>query len=525
MIAPASLFGHAPADARPADANPFIPISRPWRRALVAYFLVYMVATPVLQEIALPSPTPVAGVRLGAELLYQCLLFLPILFYRPWMGWLHPLVFPTVYTLANSLVKTPGELLAPLGIGLLPREPQLQMNLLPWYSEEVVAAADLRLHGIRILALLAYYAGFFLLARRRAQAPAPAVGPPVPPARVRAVAVTVAVAALVGVVVFLATRGGLQAHLVSYWGGGRGASATTGGLGIAVVGLDVCVVALLLWYALVPGVQRNPVFVVALAVTLPTVFLVTGSRSDLFYSLVLFVVIWMLRHRKVPTGRAAVLAALVLLLLAPMGDFRRTVTRSGQVDWGMLVDLKGAVQRTNSEIAMRASRGGALPLMVRVPNEVGFLNGRSYVGGLLFFVPRIVWKSKPNGAAFYNSTLILGRGAYGAPIPPEAEAFWNFDVPGLIVVYLLFGAFHRYLAGLFGRRGHDPVVWVPYVLALFYVVPSSLLLTTGARVLGASILMLGVMGAWKRRGAVRSRPDAAPVHGFRARPLVQTPGS
>ena len=164
--------------------------------------------------------------------------------------------------------------------------------------------------------------------------------------------------------------------------------------------------------------------------------------------------------------------------------------------------------------------------MVRVPSEVGLLHGQSYVGGVLFFVPRLIWPTKPHGASYYNSTIIFGRGASGLPIPAEAEAYWNFDVPGVIVIFLVFGAFHRYLSGLFIRYGRDPAVWVPYILALFYLVPSSMMLTSGARVLGASFIMLAAMGAWKRRGREPGAPlRAAPAHGFRVPPVPQSSGT
>jgi hypothetical protein len=505
----------------PDAGSAFISIAPGWRRALLAYYLVYQVATPVLQEIALPSSTPLAGMRLGMDILLQTLTFLPIFFYRPSYGWLHPLVFPTLYALANDIVRTPAELLRPLAIGLVPRESTLQIDLLSWYSDEVVARGELKLLAIRVLALLAYYAGYFVLARGRAAAPMQGIANQPRARRVRAVAVGVAASALLGLLLYLVQRGGIQAHVVEYWGGGRGESESTGGVNVAQQALDFAVVALLLWYALEPGIPRNPFFSGAVGVALALEFLISGSRSNLFYTVVLFVVVWMLRHRRVPTGRVVVLGMMVMVLLGPMGDFRRSVTKTGQVDWGMLTDVRGAFARTNDEIAFRASRGGGVPVMIRVPGEVGFLHGKSYVGGVLFFVPRMVWESKPHGVGYYNSTIIFGRGGFGLPIPGVAEAYWNFYVPGVIVIFLLFGVFHRYAAAVFTRNGHHPTLWVPYVLALFYVVPSSNLLTTGARVLGASLAMLVAMGAWKPGSRPRPAPRAAP--GFRVRPADPVP--
>lgn len=107
-------------------------------------------------------------------------------------------------------------------------------------------------------------------------------------------------------------------------------------------------------------------------------------------------------------------------------------------------------------------------------------------------------EGQAEGAAYYNATLIFGRRRFSLPIPPVAEAYWNFTAAGAAAVFLLLGVFHRWLAAVFAAGGHHPALRVPYVLALFYLVPSSMLLTMGARLLTAAMLMLLAMGAWRR---------------------------
>jgi hypothetical protein len=522
VIAAPPLARRRAAFTAPNDGNPFISIAPGWRWVLVAYFLVYHVATPVLQELALPSHTPLARTRLAMAVVLRTLVFLPILFYRPALGWLHPLVFPTLYAVANDLVRRPGELLRPLAIGRVPLETVLRIDQLPQFPQEAVARGELGLLALRILAVVAYYAGYFVLARSRARRPGRWAAREPGPGRVRAVAGTVAVAALLALLVYLARRGGLQAHILDYWGGGRDETKSAGGLVLAQAALDLSTVALMLWYALEPGVPRNPFFAGALGATLALQFLVSGSRSNLFFAVVLFVVLWMLRHRSVPLGRVALLGVLALVLLGPMGDFRRSVRRTHRLDWGVLADLRGAGSRTTGEFARRASRGGGVPVMLRVPREVGFLHGRSYVGGVLFFVPRAVWKGKPRAVGYYNATLLFGRKGTVMPIPPAAEAYWNFGVPGVIGIFLLFGAFHCWLASVFARGGHRPALWVPYVVALFYLAPSSTLMTIGMRTVAAALLMLAAMGAWRRAagapapgGEGRGEPGGTRGQGWR----------
>jgi hypothetical protein len=101
------------------------------------------------------------------------------------------------------------------------------------------------------------------------------------------------------------------------------------------------------------------------------------------------------------------------------------------------------------------------------------------MSALLFFVPRVFWQDKPRSAGAY-STAIIGDRGFGvegryedASAPPGAvaEAYWNFGVPGVLVVFLIFGAFLKRLASQMTVNADIP----PFVV--FYVTTISILLS------------------------------------------------
>ena len=152
-------------------ANPFVPITRGWLAVLVTYGLLYEILTPGLREILFDSGAPLSGWRTLASIVYQLLLFAPLFLYRRRFGWLHPLIFPLVFSMGMGLLKDPSHLLAPLALFQEPVAETLTHPELPWISAETMAAATLESQLYKILAVLCYYAGFFFEQRFRLVAP------------------------------------------------------------------------------------------------------------------------------------------------------------------------------------------------------------------------------------------------------------------------------------------------------------------------------------------------------------------
>lgn len=126
-------------------------------------------------------------------------------------------------------------------------------------------------------------------------------------------------------------------------------------------------------------------------------------------------------------------------------------------------------------MANRNVQSGATAIMARVPREIDHLYGLTYVSAIAFFIPRVIWREKPRGAGAYVAGILyqnksLGemrayRGT-GYPAGGVGEAYWNFGLPGVVVVYLLFGCFHKWLALRLASKVYDPRFVTLYLLCV-----------------------------------------------------------
>lgn len=113
----------------------------------------------------------------------------------------------------------------------------------------------------------------------------------------------------------------------------------------------------------------------------------------------------------------------------------------------------------------------AYPVLARVPEDVDFLYGSSYLTIAALPVPRALWPDKPGTVG-----KLAGEVFYGvkAGIPPGAigEAYWNFHLPGVVLLFAAFGVFHRFVVCFFRRYPDQPGAVVIYALTVFWSQPS-----------------------------------------------------
>jgi hypothetical protein len=137
------------------------------------------------------------------------------------------------------------------------------------------------------------------------------------------------------------------------------------------------------------------------------------------------------------------------------------------------IDVTAAVRRTQEEVAERDALSGQIAIVQKVPQEVPYLYGASYVSAIAFFVPRSLWPEKPRGVGAHVTAIIFegwsstaGYEGQSLPASGMGEAYWNFGVPGVILVFALFGLFHRALAQKFLARPRDPFVALLVMMAV-----------------------------------------------------------
>jgi oligosaccharide repeat unit polymerase len=488
------------APAAAPERNPFVPIAWPWRVGILVFVLLYRMLLPGAQQILYPGSAPLGTERVVLDVVYEAALFAPLLFYRREWGWLHPLLFPGLFSLAKALVSSPGQLLAPLGLFYAPPDTPLIHVALSHWSQHDIAMAMVKSRLLTLLGLAAYYAGFFLAPR-----------PPVPVVeylRARAAApkaLTVVGLSLALFAVFMRMRGGIGAHLASF---GIGRFRAVGGLGHFSVLILTGATAALIWFAVDATTTRKPLFWASAALVVPISFLLSGSRSSVISTAVLFVIVWMIRTQKVPAARGLILGVAAIFLVGVLGALRES-TYTGRVDWTIITDanLAEMVDAGQAEMHNRGESSALLPLVAKVPGRVDFLYGQSYLSAILFFVPRGVWPEKPRGVGPMTNAYIYreeemhpGEVIQGAGIPPGAlgEAYWNFYYPGVVLIFLAYGMFHWWLAALLRRNNNVPAVWVLYALTL-------LITFTSAEVVGwlqsviPGIAMMWWMGVLRRK--------------------------
>lgn len=454
---------------RPID-NPFVEIAQVYRNVLIFYFIFWrFLPDTILILRADTGSATVLGLTLLVQFATNGFVLLPFLIRRfgglP-IGWLHPFALASVLEIVKTLIKTPAHIAEPFLIWY--REPvRLQHELLTFWSLEAVQWVQLKVLAIGLLGLVAYFTAFYLF-RWKAKKDRQIIksGPDV-------YFIAIYLALFLAFIVLIAISGGLVAHFQALAGGRFGVREETG---LLLVCVGFMPFLLVIWYLMRPRIIRNPIFIGMLLLALALQFAADGSRSSVLIPLVVFAAGWMYHNHKVPAVAGIVGMIFAILALAALGSIRQdTAQQEGSIDLnGVLAgDIESFLLRNDEEIAARNWRSGAIAVAAEIPRERSYLFGQTYVGAVLFWVPRSIWAGKPRGVGAYaNALLFLKRGSVdgfqGAsyPVSGSAEAFWNFGWMGVIVIFALFGMLHKYLAIRVCNRPDDPQMVALLLLAV-----------------------------------------------------------
>lgn len=443
--------------------NEFVPIRRD-QFVLVSSFLALVGIQSVISCLIAPNSS--AAALTFADLLVYLLRAAPIFLFARSYGWFHPVTFSCLYWICRSLPAKVVE-----SIQLYNEGPNALMvtthdALVGWTPERLTnlaAYASL----LTALSFVCYFVGLFLGPRINLRN---IVARPAEKVPSKMLAVTGL--ALASFTVFLKLRGGLEEHLLS-WQEGRFEALQGYGVLLHLVALSS--IACLIWLALDARAPRQIFFWATVIVSAAMNFIASGSRSQVVYWLFLGILVWMCRERKVLLIRGAAVIASAVLVLGVLGTFRNSITGKGEVDWSTLTNVSAAMSTltgeddSQGELVSRGGRqDGLLPILAYVPKEIGLLYGKSYFAVLTLPIPRALWPEKPRtigalvGETFFDYST-------GFAIPPGAigEAYWNFYIPGIIVIFFLFGVFHRALASWYINSAQTPVHILLYLVILF----------------------------------------------------------
>lgn len=465
------------------SASPFVAMT-PWHRLAVGGVIVASLVGLGIYHFLHPTGLEeIEGMFLALGL-NGLLLLAPVIVYQPTFGWFHPFIFGLFFTYLDHLRRIDVYL-----SGL-----QWHVALPGWSVESLTAllSQELWLQG---LGLAAWYGGYVL----SPALPAPAVQFHQP----RYLAAKVSGAVLFSAALFavyMQSRGGIVSHILS-WGAGRN-EALAGAFYwqfFTQLGLIGC----LSWLVIDPRSLLRPLFWGCTVTSLMMVYLTGGSRSSVIYFMIMGVLAWLLRERKMAVMQLVAIALTGLFLMGILGNLRAS-TYGGTIDWNVLRGGVPAESTTGesaltsglSEVSQRTSvYAGVFPILGLVPEQVDFLYGSSYLAVLTLPVPRALWPEKPGlvagivGETFFDMPVGMPPGAVG-------EAYWNFGVPGVAIAFFLFGIFTRWLADSFCHYAEQPAAIVLYVITLFLLAePSGLSIIAWLMMLVPAVAFLMAIGA------------------------------
>ena len=488
--------------------NPFVAISDTAKLAVAIYFIFWRILPAVALLTAQGQVHAGHAIAIGlATCATEFLLLLPFLTRRfggtP-IGWLHPLILPTVVSAIFALMRNPGHLLTPVSVWLQ-EAPAPEHMLLQSWPDAWILQAQLKLNLLNILALACTYAGFrFRIWRFRSRSTA-----------VKLSGIWLGglfLLLLLIVFFFIERQGGLVAHMSSL-AGGRFAMRELRGHFLVIN--QFLPYLLLLWYVYRPSALRSPLFVCAFIVAAVMQFVVTGSRSALFAPSAMLLAAWLFHHKKLPTLRAAALGLVVVLMIGVLGEVRRS-GRDGEVDFTALLDFSvvAAWEQTQEELESRR-RDTGLAVAALVPSHVGHLYGTTYLAAAAFWIPRSIWREKPRGGGAHAAALLFqGRssmeGYSGAafPISGVAEAYWNFGILGVAAIFLIYGAVLRTAVSWLLSDPGNPIALTYLIVVLFgLATPSSAVIVPFLQIVVLLVLISHLARAfgWLNRTAQARR--------------------
>lgn len=449
--------------------NIFVPISRQWRYIIILYFLFWRIFPLAVSHLSSSGTEEYILFRLIFNIANQLLLMLPFFIYqlcgKP-IGWLHPLVLPSIIFIPTSIIKSPSSILTPLLILSQPANISVEHILLSGWSNSELSMVGLKSVFLDFLSIIFTYLGFFSLNIK---------SPNIKfynPRNLRAKIIILFTLVLVLAIYIIQSSGGVLAH-ISQLSAGRFHLRNDGG-GQTLVIINFAPYILTTWYVYRPKVLNRLDFWILFLLGCGLQFVVTGSRASVFYPLIVLFIAWIFLNRKISLTRTLSIGLVIFLLLGILGDIRQSSQGGRQeADLSPLTNfnISDAIESTTEEPSNR--KNSTIPVIAMVPEQIDHLWGASYLGALTFYVPRGIWPGKPRGAGAYAGAVIWsGRdtvsGYNGASIPlsATAEAYWNFNIPGVLLIFFLHGAYRRWLSSLLWKYPGQPMIIIFYVISV-----------------------------------------------------------
>lgn len=482
------------------QSDTFVAIPRWVLNSIRLFFAVYSFFVFVGAFVNAVNAGPSLILSAFSSVFFLFWVFFPFIVYRPSYGWVHPLILTSVFSIINIVIRQTGTLMTGLHYHyMLADLTSDQLNLLFAYG-----------NLIRSLALICLYLGFHY---------GPRIGIPRlclserPSTLFFPVLIASFVISSVALLIYADAYGGLYNHIINL---SRSQSAKlivdseVYAVGHWIELMKLASIAVLIWVCYDRRALLNPLFWVLCPVSLILTFVSSGRRSALLFAIILLGLGWVMRNRTLPYLRVIALGVFCIFMIGLLGVFRTANMQSTErinLDFAHDFNPVEIFEIAHEELVMRSGSGSSFyVVLASVPGEVPPRWGTTYLYWLTQFVPRLLWKDKPRGVDVQAAVTFMGlsyRSAWGIPPGAVGEAYWNFPIIGVIVVFFLYGTLNQWLARILMTYPHSTAVFVIYLYTIYIFNPTQTAFRAWLYSVVPAILLLRVSGFICFRGPVR----------------------
>jgi len=441
-------------------SNPYVQITAFQWAVGGVLLLVYLFT---LGGLNISSGSPNVRLVYVSFLVKTALLFAPFLIARVngW-GWFHPLVFTSLWMFVWEVLPK-----STLFVEGLPSH-----EALPEYTEaslNLVVAYGL---GLEAFALGVAYLGYATAPRFKV--PSFSFGTPSRP-----LLKTILVGGIAGLAFYrVVTAVGGIGELILLRGAGLISRTKAFGGGQWTLLVEQLTNACLIWYAVDERAARRLSFWGLFGASLVLVFASTGSRSGVIIPVLLLILIWSMRHNRIPFKSIGVVAVAGVFLIGVLGEFRTDRSLAEQPIGESLSEVgisltEGISTGVETITQYSGSVEGLYPILARVPDEESLLLGKSYLSLLTLPIPRAIWLDKPEAAGTLAGGVFFGNPSRGVPPGSVGEAYWNFHILGVIAVFLAWWWFLHWIDRVYTENRESGAVVAFYAVTLLIAKPHS----------------------------------------------------
>lgn len=462
-----------------------VPMPKWLKPCLITFIIFYCLF--VLTGVAFyGSDNAMNPVMTVAYCVYVIALLIPFLIRIPFSGVINPLVYLSLITLLSLIIRsTPTVVFGPVNVSAL-----LDFKL------EEISLFRAYFYILSALSVISMYAGFFLFTKF----PLPVLVNPVK-SRIFIIVPLGMLIAFIGLIVFMRLSGSTANHMLNILVSRnvRIYTSEIHGFGQYMILMGFCIPAVLIWYASGIKVKYKPHFWILFLGALAIVYLAGGKRSAVIFPIIMWFCVHIIVHRKL---NMIIPVILVTFFIAFIGS--TAIRRIISMQYGFTPDVRDIrvfdfIGMGLQELRGREALNPAIPIIARVPEEVDLLLGESYLMDILRFIPRKIWPDKPIGLDTKVGIEFWNR-EVGKPPGGMAEAYWNFHIPGIIVVYLFYGMGLRYLMSFYLVNYKNHAATVLYVITLVRLDPAQTSVTKWYLLIIPAVLLAAIGGYLRLRG-------------------------